>query len=87
MLNNKITRYWLSLDPAQQYLYWIISLASTMGFSIGFLVMFADEITAGTGYSLLAISGVAAFCLLFLSVVIFLTVIWPHMYKTFKLKE
>jgi multidrug transporter EmrE-like cation transporter len=77
----------MSLDPAKQYLYWIISLASTMGFSIWFLVMFADEIITGTGYSLLAISGVATFCLLFLSVVIFLTVIWLHMYKTFKLKK
>lgn len=84
---KKINTKWMALEPAQQYLYWIISLAFSMGFSIFTLIISSEFIMASGNISLVVTSGIGLFFLWFISVVMFLTIHWPHKYKVFKEKK
>lgn len=80
MFDFKIKRNWMKLDPATQYLVWIASLAFMLALSVGGLIALNHFFTLTLETMMVAIGGVIAFSILFVSVVIYLTIIWPHHY-------
>ena len=70
MMDNKITRWWLALDPALQYMYWIISFCAMLSVGIGLVVVAAEYANAAT-FILPMLLGIGAF--------VMLTVRWPHL--------
>lgn len=77
----KIHNWWMRLDPSEQYMYWIISFASML-FSFVLLFIIANN------FNFVSMSifpfigfGILGFFTLFISVVIYLNLIWPKIYK------
>lgn len=77
-MNNFITKWWLSLEPATQYMYWIISFCAMLATGIGLVVL-----VAGSEYSATLLMpillGIGMFVIFFLLIVLWLTVRYPHM--------
>lgn len=80
---KRINDWWMGLEPGEQYMYWIITfclmLLSGIAILSGTVGMFVGN--AITVYLFLLIAGIACFIALFMAVVLFLTVIWPHRYQ------
>lgn len=77
----KIHNWWMKLDPSEQYMYWIISFA---GILFSFVLLFI----LGSEFNFISMStfpfivfGILGFFTLFISVVIYLNLIWPKRYQ------
>jgi hypothetical protein len=81
MFNNKITKWWMKLDPSEQYLYWIISFTLMLSSSVTLLITTTSGSTNLENLLPLIFAGIAAFVGFFMFVVVFLIIIWPHLYK------
>lgn len=75
---TKITTWWLSLEPATQYMYWIISFCAMLSVGIGIIVVVAESAYAAT-MLLPILLGIGAFVVFFLFIVLWLTIRWPHL--------
>jgi hypothetical protein len=78
---NKIHEQWMKLDPTKQYLYWIIT------FSI-LLFVCCMSLVVTLHFDLLTMAalpyitfGILGFAVLFIAVIVFLNIIWPHEYE------
>lgn len=76
-MNNKITRWWLSLDPTNQYIYWIIAFCAMLTVGIGIIVVAVEHGLAGT-IILPILFSIGAFVIFFLFIVLWLTIRWPN---------
>lgn len=81
MFDNKITKWWMKLDPTEQYLYWIISFALMLCSAVGILITLTSSSNDIQNLIPLVIAGIAAFVGFFMFVVVFLIIIWPDLYK------
>jgi len=76
MLDNKITRWWLKLEPAVQYITWICTFCLMVFVGIGVVVFMAN-----TGYGLAYLKefliGIGLFVSFFMFIVLWLTIRWP----------
>jgi uncharacterized PurR-regulated membrane protein YhhQ (DUF165 family) len=87
MLNNRITNWWMKLDPSEQYLYWIISFTLMLSSAVAMLITYTSNSTNLENFIPFLIAGVTAFVGFFMFVVVFLIIIWPHLYKKNKTKK
>jgi len=77
---KKVNKWWMALDPPLQYMYWIIAFIAMLGAMIFGLVWIPHHIPFLLSIELILI-GVIGFVGLFMAVVIFLAVVWPHLYQ------
>lgn len=80
---KRINKWWMSLEPGEQYMYWIITFCMMLISSIAILLGTAGFITGKSlsVFLFMLVAGVSGFVGLFMIVVLFLTVIWPHKYQ------
>jgi high-affinity Fe2+/Pb2+ permease len=78
---NKIKKYWLKLDPTQQYMVWIISFCLMLVACLIGLVVYEHFFTIDQSGLMLLMLGIGGFIAFFIFVVLYLTVYWPNHYK------
>ena len=81
MFTNYISKWWMALDPAQQYMYWIISFIFMLGGGVIFIVALTQLEMMSVAWMIVVGGGIFGFVGFFMLVVLFLTVIWPHLYQ------
>lgn len=76
----------MKLDPAEHYMYWIITFAGMLFACVLLLIL-------GSNFNLISmalfpyiVAGIFSFIILFMSVVLYLSLIWPNIYKKEQLK-
>lgn len=81
-----VNEYWMKLDPTEQFMAWTVIGVMLSGALLVSLALIAPSI--GGQYVPLVIMGVAlgvvAIAGVFVSAVIYLTVIWPHHYAKYQ---
>ena len=76
---KRINNWWMSLEPGEQYMYWIISFCMMLISSVATLLGSLGFLTGNTMsvFLFLTVAGIGSFVALFMFVVLFLTIIWP----------
>lgn len=86
MISDLIKRYhkqWMKLDPSQQLMFWSVSGTIVPGLLFALFAFYVVNFGAGSVPAMVSILALGAvMCLgVFLSAIIFLTVIWPHYFE------
>lgn len=79
LTENRISKWWLALDPVEQYIWWIISFCAMVAAGIGIVVLAAESAYAATLIPFLGAIGV--FVIFFMFIVLWLTVRYPSIRK------
>lgn len=81
---KQINKWWMDLDPAEQYMYWIITFCMMLMSGIGAYVASIGFIVTSSflpSILLMAVAAIACFITMFMMVVLFLTCVWPNHYE------
>lgn len=83
IFNNPVSKWWFSLEPAIQYITWICTFCLSVAIGI-LLVVVAVEMNLANAIILPALYGIGILVFIFLSVVLYLTIMWPRVKEHIK---